>query len=347
MNKSISAEEALFLPLDTKYLTMINVAVVSGGYSGEREISLRSAAVVMRSLNPEKYRAVLVVIDRDRWVSPGPDGREYPVEMRDFSVPELGNTSFDVAFIALHGIPGEDGKLQGYFEMLGIPYTSCDSISSALTFDKYFTKQIVRGSNVMTAAARVFNKGESIDALRVLEDLGLPCFVKPCRGGSSVGMSKVRQAEELIPAIERAMKEDERVLVESFISGREFTCGVIESRAVMHVLPVTEIVSKKEFFDFEAKYTPGMAEEITPAIIDTDLEIEIKATSSQLYRELNCKGVVRFDYIASESGLYFLEVNTVPGLSDASIVPNQALSHGWSHSELFGRMLEEALNSDV
>jgi D-alanine-D-alanine ligase len=322
---------------------MFHIAVVSGGYSGEREISLKSAAVVMRSLDPLKFLTTLIIIDEDRWYAREGDGREYAVDMSDFTVPALGKGPFQAVFIALHGIPGEDGKLQGYFDMIGIPYTSCDAISSALTFDKYFTKQVVRGTGALTAPAMVFNEGDPIDTEKVVSKLGLPCFVKPCRGGSSVGMSKVRTAEQLLPAIAKARAEDSRVLVETFIGGREYTCGVIESRGVLHVLPITEIISKKDFFDFEAKYTPGMAEEVTPASLSQELEIEIKATSSQLYRELNCKGVVRFDYIASDIGLCFLEVNTVPGLSDASIVPSQAVSHGWSHSELFERMLEEAL----
>lgn len=325
-------------------LSKISVAIVTGGYSGEREVSLKSAGVVSRHLNPLRYICHTLVIDKDAWYYLDESSVRYDVNKSDFSV-ELpdGRLRFDVVFIALHGSPGEDGKMQGYLDMLGLPYSTCDTITSALTFDKHFTKQVALGAGILTAASVVLNESDPVQPAAILDDTGLPCFVKPNCGGSSVGMSKVKREEELVDAVLRARKEDKRVIIEQFIGGTEVTCGVLSHMGSLYVLPLTEIVSKKEFFDYEAKYTAGMADEITPARVDSNIETTVKAYSSILYREFNCHGVVRFDYIVNPKGIFFLEVNTVPGLSEASIVPQQVEQYGWSLQDFFGKLVEDAL----
>ncbi|MBM3405290.1 MAG: D-alanine--D-alanine ligase, partial [Bacteroidetes bacterium] len=251
--------------------------------------------------------------------------------------------SFDVVFMAIHGTPGEDGKLQGYFDMLGIPYTSCGAISSALTFNKHFCKQVVQSAGILTPPSLHFFKGEKIQDDQVSKVLTFPVFVKPNCGGSSVGMSKVNTPEKLKTALRKAFREDDEVLIETYIPGRELTCGVMMSGKKRIVLPVTEIIPKREFFDFKAKYEAGMSEEIVPAQIPEKVETEVKGISVYLFGKLNCRGVVRFDYIWNGKEYFFLEVNTVPGLSEASIVPKMALSHGFTLKQFYSLLIEGAL----
>jgi len=251
---------------------------------------------------------------------------------------------FDAIFNAIHGTPGEDGKLLGYFDMIGLPYTSSSMLVSAVTFNKDFCKRIVASHGVKVAKSVLVVKNQAVDPDNIISKLGLPVFVKPNNGGSSVGVTKVKSIEDLLPAIQKAMNEDNEVLIESFLSGREFGCGVMQTKNGMFVFPVTEIISKKEFFDYEAKYTPGMADEITPAVIVVEAENKIKTTSALLYRALSCKGFVRFDFIISKGKLYFLEVNTVPGISPDSILPKQAEAMGISLSKLFDMALENILS---
>jgi len=254
-----------------------------------------------------------------------------------------GKVKFDCAFIAIHGTPGEDGKLQGYFDMLNIPYTSCDHATSALTFNKYYCKNFINNFNVKSAKSIVLSKDKTLETEDILKTLSIPIFVKPNNGGSSVGMSKVNKPEHLQAALEKAFKEDDEILLEEFIEGREITCGVLQHKNEIISLPIAEIISKNEFFDFEAKYEPSLVDEVVPANIPVEVEKECKQTSANLYDELNCKGVVRFDYIFNDNGLYFLEVNTVPGLTEASIVPKMAKSYGMTLTELFGILVKEAL----
>ncbi len=319
------------------------IAVVSGGNSGEFGISVQSGLVVAKYLDPNLFKAYPILIKGNEWYHECEHMNSYEVDKNDFSV-TIGSDKikFDCVFIAIHGTPGEDGKLQGYFDMLGIPYTTSNQATSALTFNKYFCKNYVSNFEVKTARSLYFIHPKMALPETILNNLSLPVFVKPNNGGSSVGMSKVGDKKELEPAIERAFEEDSEILVEEFIKGREITCGVLRYKGELIVLPVTEIVSKKEYFDFEAKYDPTLANEIVPALIPAQIDRECRDTSAKLYEKLNCKGVVRFDYIFNDDGIYFLEVNTVPGLTEASIVPKMAKCYGITLTELFTMLVEEA-----
>jgi len=321
-----------------------NIAIIAGGDSGEYEISIKSAAVVKNHLDSAKFDSYVIVIRGKEWKYLSDQGIAYPVNKDDFSLnlPE-GKINFDGVFVAVHGTPGEDGKIQGYFDILGIPYTSCDQVTSALTFDKFFCNHFVSSFGVNISRSMVIKKEEQIIENEVLERLKLPLFVKPNRGGSSVGTSKVKVREELLPALQLAFREDSQVILEEHIPGRELSCGTIKFKGEIRTLPITEIISKNEFFDYEAKYQ-GMSEEVTPAEIPAAVAANIRETSLMLYKLLNCRGMVRFDYILNGDKLFFLEVNTVPGMSELSIVPQQALKAGISLKELFSETMLNALN---
>ncbi|MCD4791409.1 MAG: D-alanine--D-alanine ligase, partial [Bacteroidales bacterium] len=326
----------------TKRKMKKNIAVLSGGYSGEFEISVQSGQVVKKYLDNEKYNIFPILIKGKDWYYKDEGNQKILIDKNDFSLTiKSEKIRFDCVFIAIHGTPGEDGKLQGYFDMLGIPYTSCNQATSALTFNKYFCKNYILNFDVATPESIHLVKSNKPDISDILQKFNLPVFVKPNNGGSSVGMSKVHNQEELEPAIKKAFAEDDEILIEEYIEGREITCSVIQHKGKLIIFPVLEIICKKEFFDFEAKYDPALAEEVVPARISSDVEISCKETSALLYEKLNCKGVVRFDYIFNDSGLYFLEVNTIPGLTEASIVPKMARSYGLSLEELFSMMVEE------
>lgn len=280
------------------------------------------------------------------WLYTCPHENTYEIDKNDFSLPMIAERiHFDFVFIAIHGTPGEDGKLQGYLDMMGIPYSTCDHVVSALTFNKHLCKLAVQSLGIKLARSVFSTKSDHITATDILQKLKLPLFVKPNNGGSSVGMSKVNKAEELEAALNRAFEEDDEILVEEFIKGREITCGVLKHKGEIITLPVTEIISKKEFFDFEAKYDPKLAEEIVPAQIPENIFKHCQETSSQLYQQLNCKGIVRFDYIYNDDGMFFLEVNTVPGMTEASIVPKMARAHGLTLDQLFGMVVEEVMGN--
>ncbi len=321
-----------------------NIALIAGGYSGESEVSVRSAAVIMQNIDKSKFNAYLISITRERWLCII-DNSEVPVDKNDFSITYNGEKiTFNSAFIMIHGTPGEDGVLQGYFDMLQIPYTTCNATVSAVTFNKYFCNKIVKAmGGVHVAESFRIISFLPYDVNEIAYVTGFPCFVKPNAGGSSIGTTKVHAPDELRNAIDIAFKEDDEVLVESFIKGREITCGVIRSRNELISFPLTEVVSKKEFFDFEAKYDPRFADEITPAPIDETLASEIKKLSEKYYDLFHCEGVVRFDYIVEGNKIWFLEVNTIPGMSAESIVPQQAKAYGWSYTELTTRIIEESL----
>jgi len=277
------------------------------------------------------------------------DGAEIALNKDDFTaclsgrqVDVEGETlRFDYVFIAIHGDPGENGVLQEYFDKLNIPYSTSGTLTSKLTFDKNACKEYLRDTEVKFAASVIINKASVIDQNTILNTVGLPCFVKPNAGGSSCGISKVKVAEELETAIELGFSEDNEVLIEEFIAGREITCGVVQSDGKLISLGVTELITENEFFDYEAKYTPGKADEITPADISADLASECERQSIFMYNHLNCKGLARFDYIVRDNDLYCLEVNTVPGLSSASIIPKQAAYSGIALGELFAMIINE------
>ncbi len=322
-----------------------NIALIAGGYSGENVVSIRSAAVVEQHLDPALFNVYKIIINSDNWIYTTSDGNEISVDKNDFSLTIDGkHITFDAAFIIVHGTPGEDGKLQGYLDMLQIPYNTCDSITSALTFNKGFCNKVVKNLNIVNVSdsVHIFND-KPYNVSEIAEKLGFPCFVKPNCGGSSIGMSKVKTFEDLQPAIDKAFKEDTQILIEKFVKGREFSCGIFRSKGEKIVFPVTEIISKKEFFDYEAKYTTGLTDEVTPAQVETQYSDLIRETVAKLYDELNCAGIVRFDFILEENTnrLYFLEVNTVPGQSENSIVPQQARAMGWTIRKLYTRVMEE------
>jgi D-alanine-D-alanine ligase len=321
------------------------IAIIAGGDSGEYEISIKSAAVVKKHLDESLFESFVIIIRGTDWKYSDENGTDFHVDKNDFTISVNGRkTGFDGVFVAVHGTPGEDGKIQGYFDMLGIPYTSCDQITSALTFDKYFCNHFVSSFGVNISRSIVIKNNEGVSEDEILRRLSLPLFVKPNRGGSSVGTSKVKTREELIPALDLAFREDSQVILEEHIPGRELSCGTIKFRGNIRTLPVTEIITKKEFFDYEAKYL-GMSDEVTPAVIPDHIAGHISETSVRLYKLLNCKGMVRFDYILNNDKLFFLEVNTVPGMSELSIVPQQALKAGISLRELFSETMLNALNN--
>ena len=322
---------------------MLNVAIVAGGDSGEYGISINSGKQVFLHIDRDKFNPFLIVIRGKNW-NCLIEGKKIPVDKNDFSL-TIGRKKirFKIVFNAIHGTPGENGKLQGYFDMLGIPYTSCDVTTSALTFNKSFCKDVVASYGVKTAKSLHLFKNADNAVKRILDELSLPVFVKPNNGGSSVGMSKVNLEKDLPAALTKAFHEDTEILVEEFIRGRELTCGALRTEGQIISMPVTEIISKKEYFDFESKYKNGLAEEVVPARISSSDSDQCREISQLLFEKLNCKGVVRFDYIFTGNFFYFLEVNTVPGLSKASIVPRMALAQGWTFKELITRLITEVV----
>ena len=328
---------------------MKNIALVMGGYSGEYEVSINSGCQVYEALDKTKYNVYKIVINRSGWFHLTNDGKQLPVvDKNDFTLNDNGNIiHFDLAFIIIHGNPGENGVLQGYFDMLGIPYTTCGFYTSSLTFNKGYCNPVVRSFNIVSLAkSKLLYNIQAVDTDQILKELTLPLFVKPASGGSSVATTKVKKTEDLLPAIKEAFTEDKEVLVEEFIQGREFDCGVLRTKEQKYVFPITEIIPTggHEFFDYEAKYE-GFSNEVTPAEVDKSISDEIQRVSSQLYDLLNCKGIVRFDYIynTERNELFFLEVNTIPGQSAESIVPKQARAMGISTKELYDMVIQSCL----
>ncbi|MBQ0015655.1 MAG: D-alanine--D-alanine ligase [Bacteroidales bacterium] len=324
---------------------MKNVALVMGGYSDECVVSMASGEQVYASLDKSKYNVYKIVVDRTGWYWLRLDGTHGAVDKNDFTVTDDGQrVRFDVVFNIIHGTPGENGMLQGYWDMLGVPYTTCGFYTSALTFNKGYCNPVVRSFGVVSVAqSKMIQAGEKVDVDALVNALGLPLFVKPASGGSSVATSKVKSREELMPAIQWALEKDSAVLVEQFIKGREFDCGVIRSRGELRIFPITEIIPTggHEFFDYEAKYQ-GFSNEVTPADVEEAVSSHIQEVSAQLYDMLNCRGMVRFDYIfdTERNELFFLEVNTIPGQSAESIVPKQARAVGISTAQLYDMIID-------
>ena len=320
-----------------------NIALITGGYSGEAVISYKSAETIYNNTDREKWNVYLVDIHPDGWFHKADSGEKFPVDKNDFSITvDDKKINFDAVLVGLHGTPGEDGKLQGYFDCLHIPYTSCDAATSALTFNKRYTVAVAAFAGIPVAKSLHLFKNDGITGTQIANQLKLPVFVKPNNGGSSIGMSKVNEASNLDAAVAKAFKEDDQVLVEEFIKGREFTIGVFKSKGNIIALPITEIISKNEFFDFEAKYE-GASEEITPAEVDEVTADKVRDTAKRAYALFNCKGVVRIDFIHDEESgePYLLEIKTVPGQSAASLVPQQVAAMGWSLQEFYSALIEE------
>lgn len=323
-----------------------NIAVVAGGDSGEYVISVKSAEMIRANLDKDLFAAHNVLIVKGKWEYIDPEGGAYPIDKNDFSVLlESGRLYFDCALITIHGTPGENGILQAYFDLIGIPHTTAGVLASSLTFNKYYCNLVVSKLGYPVPRAVMLKQGEPYAESVITEYLGMPVFVKPNQGGSSLGMTFVHEPSELVAAIELAFKHDHTILVEEYLDGVELTCGVFKHDGEIKPLPVTEIISKTkaQYFDFEAKYTPGAADEITPARIDAALTQKVKDDSAQLYKLLDLGGLVRFDYIYCRDTLYFIEVNVTPGMTETSLVPQAAAVEGISNTELFTMLIEEAL----
>ena len=320
----------------------LRVAVVMGGYSSEREISVKSGQTVLKHLPAEKYDAVSVIIDRDAWKAVV-DGKEYPVDKNDFSIRIDGRKrTFDFVFNAIHGHPGEDGALLAYFEMLGIPHSSAGFDKMALTFNKMYTLSAVKAYGISVAPSVFLRQGDEVNTEEILHQTGLPVIVKPNRAGSSYGITKVNHKDELPAALESAFAEDNEVLVERFIQGREFSIGVIKLNGQPEVFPITEIIPEGEFFDYEAKYL-GKSKEITPAKVAPEVEKLLRQTAARVYEVLDLDGVSRAEYILQDGVPYFLEINMVPGLTEASILPQQIRAAGKTLSEVFDEIIQANL----
>src|ERR1700744_4004816 len=323
------------------------IAFVTGGYSGESVISYKSAITIQNNLDHDRFTVYRIDVTPEGWFHPLADGTKITVDKNDFSLLIEGKRiTFDAVLIGIHGTPGEDGKLQGYFDMLRLPYPSCDSAVSALTFNKRFTVAVAAFNGISVARSVLLIKGRMESPDEVTRNLTFPVFVKANNGGSSIGMSKVNNpSEELGAAIEKAFKEDDQVLVEEFIAGREFTIGVFRSKGEIITLPFTEVKSKREFFDFEAKYTAGLNEETTPAQVDEAVAEKVRAAARRIYTAFNCRGIIRIDFIYNEAKgePFMLEINTVPGQSEASIVPQQLRVFGWTLKDFYSALVDEAL----
>jgi D-alanine-D-alanine ligase len=319
---------------------MKTIAITAGGDSSEFEISVKSAEEVGKILSA-RYKVYVIIIKGTSWYWEDLKGRYHNIDKNDFSLTHDENRiKFDGVFIAIHGTPGENGLLQGYFDMMGIPYTSCGAFCSALTFNKQACKLFLKEYGVTMAKAVLIRKINKIDMADIINQVGLPCFVKPNDSGSSFGVTKVKKEEELMPAIDVAFKESDQVLIEAFMNGREIACGVVKTKTKTVVLPLVEIISKNEFFDYEAKYTPGNSEEVTPAVMPPELTKEIQRISLFIYELLGCKGIVRVDFIVIGEEPWFIEINTIPGMTKESLVPKEAAAAGISLEELYSMAVE-------
>jgi D-alanine-D-alanine ligase len=320
-----------------------NIALLAGGYTGEYEVSINSAKNIAANLDTEKYNVYTILINRDRWFYQA-DGELIDIDKNEFSLMLNGEKIiFDSVFITVHGTPGEDGKLQGYLDMMGLPYNTCDATTSAITMNKAYTKVLVQTiTNLNTAKSVKLFRHDMHDVGIIAATLKFPLFVKPNNGGSSVGMSKVHTVAELPAALEKAFKEDDQILVEEFIKGREFSVGAVRLHGKLMVLPVTEIISSKEFFDYEAKYMPGVSQEITPADLSPEQNTIISNIVKEIYVRLHCRGMVRVDFILQEQtgSFYFIEVNTTPGQSANSLIPQQVRAAGMDMKTFYGDLVE-------
>lgn len=323
-----------------------NIAVVMGGYSSEYLISLKSGTVVCENLDTDKYTIYPIHIFKNRWVLIINE-KEYAINKHDFSVIiDNQKLKFDCVFNAIHGSPGEDGKLVSYFELLDIPHTSAPSYQMALTFNKRDCLSVLKPYGIKMATSYLLNKGDSIDENKIVNKVGLPCFVKANKAGSSFGISKVYKKEHLMAAIEHSLKEDDEIIIESFLEGTEVSVGVITYKNEVIVLPITEIVSENDFFDYDAKYH-GKSQEITPARISEKEKKRVKDVSKQVYEILKMSGFTRSEYILIDDEPHLIEINTVPGITNESILPQQAKVAGICLKDLFDDMIESAINNQT
>ncbi|MDT7832840.1 D-alanine--D-alanine ligase [Flavobacteriaceae bacterium S356] len=320
-----------------------NIAIIMGGYSSEVDISIKSGTVVYNHMDKNKYHPFKVLILKEGWYVEVKE-EKFPIDKDDFSITIDGvKIVFDCVFNAIHGDPGENGMILAYLDLIGVKHTSAPFYQMALTFNKRDCLSVVKEYDIPTAVSYYLNKGDEIDTGKIIDKVGLPCFVKPNNAGSSFGISKVYKEIDLILAIKKAYKEDAEILIESFLDGTEVSVGVISFRGVTTVLPITEIVSENDFFDYAAKYE-GKSQEITPARISTELKLKVETIAKKVYEVLNMSGFTRSEYILVDDEPHFIEMNTVPGLTEESILPQQAQEAGISLTELFDNAIEMALN---
>lgn len=325
-----------------------NIALVAGGYTGEYAISIKTAITIENNIDTQTYNVYKIIVDKHQWVYTNPEGLVTEIDRRDFTLTLAGQKIvFDTVFIAIHGTPGEDGKFQGYLEMLGIPFTSCGAIVAGLTFNKIYCNRVIAQSALVHVSKSLhIPKDRSLSVDQILQQITLPVFVKPAEGGSSLATTKVKHADEMQAALDAVYAFEPQAMIEEFVKGREFSIGVYKTKGIIKALPLTEIISSKEFFDYEAKYTPGVSNEVTPAELEASTSELIATTAKQIYEVLNCRGICRIDFILEEGSnkLYFLEINTIPGQSENSIVPQQVRANGMKLQDFYAELIEESLS---
>jgi D-alanine-D-alanine ligase len=327
------------------FMSKLNIAIVAGGDSSEIVISAKSGKNIFSAIDTSKFTPWLVHLQGIDWSVLEGDNNIADIDKSDFSfVYETKKITFDYAYITIHGTPGEDGILQGYFELLKIPYSTCKVNSSSLTFNKWYCSNYLRNFGITMAKSVKVARCEIIDADKLAVEIGLPMFVKPNAGGSSFGVTKVKNANEILPAIQKALEESNEALLEEFIEGIEFTCGLVKLKTKEYIFPVTEVLPKNEFFDFEAKYTVGASEEITPARLPEHLFKKCQDISSHIYDLCNCQGIVRVDYILKNGEFYFLEINTTPGMTNTSFIPQQIKVMGLTLTEVLTEVINDGLS---
>jgi D-alanine-D-alanine ligase len=321
-----------------------NIAVVYGGFSSEEIVSQRSAEGIISFIDQEQYNLFPLLITQEKWVVVT-NGVEYPVDKSDFTAEiDSTKTHFDCAYITIHGTPGEDGILPAYLKLLSIPHTTCDVLPAAITFNKHTCNNYLKGYGVLVANSALVRKGMAYDTDDIAKKTGFPCFVKPNAGGSSFGVTKVKSIDNLDAAINKAFDESDEVIIEQFIDGTEVTCGIYKTSHKTEILPLTEVISANEFFDFEAKYTPEKVTEITPARLENELTLKVQSITSMIYDLLGCKGFVRVDYIIDNDRIFMLEVNTTPGMTPTSFIPQQIRAKNLDIKTVFTEIIEDAIS---
>ena len=321
------------------------IAIVAGGDSSELVVSLRSAQGIYSFIDKDRYNLYIVEMEGKRWEVVLPDGSKTPIDRNDFSFVENGEKkNFDFAYITIHGTPGENGILQGYFDLIGMPYSSCNVLVSAITFNKFTCNQYLKGFGIRVSESLILRKGFEILDEEVINKVGLPCFIKPNAGGSSFGVTKVKTKEDIQPAIEKAFKESDEVMIEAFMKGTEITCGCYKTKDKEVVFPITEVVTGNEFFDYDAKYN-GQVEEITPARIPEETAERVRLLTSGIYDILGCSGIIRIDYIITEGEkVNLLEINTTPGMTATSFIPQQVRAAGLDIKDVMTDIIEDKFN---
>ncbi len=329
-----------------KWASKPTVAVICGGNSSEQVISFQSGRNVFNAIQRERFTPWLVQMTGNDWHVYENEQQVAPVDKSDFSFVYNGEKiKFDFAYITIHGTPGEDGILQGYLELTGIPYSTCNLHTSSLTFNKWYCNNYLRGFNISMAKTILVPRGGRVEIKKIISELGMPLFVKPNAGGSSFGVTKVKREEDLMDALRLAWTESDEALVDEFIAGTEYTCGLVKIGKRTIIFPLTEVIPKNEFFDFDAKYTPGLTEEITPARLPEKLAKECRDLSSRIYTLCGCSGIVRIDYILHKNSFYLLEVNTTPGMTATSFIPQQIRAMGKTLGEILTLVIDEKLKN--